>query len=76
MIHGQRFFVVADDDLHLSMFRLDDVDYFQAVRLLAGELPAEKKARKAAKPDFEALALYAALQLADCNIEGALVCGE
>lgn len=125
VIHGQRFFVVADDDLHLSMFRLDDADYFQALRLFTGELPVEKKARKAAKPDFEALTLlpaqlayphgallvlgsgstaqrqravlvpfaandalsdarevldwsplYASLQLADCNIEGALVCGE
>lgn len=125
VIHGQRFFVVADDELQLGVFRLDDADYFQALRLLAGELPTEKKARKAAKPDFEALTqlsaqpayphgallalgsgstaqrqrsvlvpftadnalsdarevldwspLYASLQLADCNIEGALVCGE
>ncbi len=125
VILEQYFYVVADDALHLGVFRLDDADYFQPLRLLAGELPAEKKARKAAKPDFEALTLlpacadypfgtllalgsgstaqrqqavllpfdkqnelssaaitlnlaplYAALALADCNIEGAVICGE
>ena len=48
VIQGQYFYVVADDALHLGVFRLDDADYFQPLRLLAGELPAEKKARKAA----------------------------
>lgn len=125
VIWGQYFYVVADDALHLGVFRLDDADYFQPLRLLTGELPAEKKARKAAKPDFESLLLwparadypfgallalgsgstaqrqqavllpfnkqnelsntvitlslaplYAALALADCNIEGAVICGE
>ena len=125
VIQGQYFYVVADDALHLGVFRLDDADYFQPLRLLAGELPAEKKARKAAKPDFETLLLwpacsdypfgallvlgsgstaqrqqavllpfdeqgelsntvitlnlaplYTALALADCNIEGAVICGE
>lgn len=119
------FFVVADDDLHLYVFSLDDEAFVRRVRLCEGELPADKKLRKAQKPDFESLTLlsacddyphgallavgsgstanrqqavlipllennepsdtvqiinlaplYAALSLADCNIEGAVVCCE
>lgn len=122
---GSTLYVVADDALHLGVYKLDDPHFAQHLRLREGDLPADAKARKKAKPDFEALALlppapqhphgallavgsgsktnrqqavlvpldaqghatptvttldfaplYAALQLDDCNIEGAVVCGE
>lgn len=58
---GLRLFVVADDELHLGVFSLADECPGQLLRLFDGELPVEKKARKAAKPDLEALALLPAL---------------
>lgn len=60
VIQGNHCYVVADDALHLGIFRLDDPDFFQPLRLLGGELPEEKTARKAAKPDFESLVLLPA----------------
>ncbi|MCC7516883.1 MAG: hypothetical protein IT470_06035 [Pseudomonadales bacterium] len=125
VILGNTVYVVADDALHLGIYKLDDPHFAQYLRLREGDLPADKKARKNLKPDFEALAwlpptpqyshgallavgsgskanrqravlvpldaqghvtsiihtldfapLYAALQLDDCNIEGAVACGE
>jgi hypothetical protein len=58
---GERLYVVADDELHLGLFSLADEDPGRLVRLFEGELPAPKAARKAAKPDLEALALLPAL---------------
>ncbi len=54
------FFVIADDDLHLHVFSLDDDAFVRRVRLRDGELPDDKKMRKAAKPDFESLTLLPA----------------
>lgn len=54
------FFVIADDDLHLHIFSLDDGAFVRRVRLCDGELPDDKKLRKAAKPDFESLTLLPA----------------
>lgn len=55
---GERLFVVADDEVHLGVF---DSSAMQApgalVRLLEGDLPHDKGARKKAKPDLETLAL-------------------
>jgi hypothetical protein len=50
---GSRFYVVADDELHLGVF--DGSDPGSMVRLFDGELPDETKARKKLKPDLEAL---------------------
>ncbi len=62
---GHRLYVVGDDELHLGMF--DDARHTAAptphpvpgtlLRLLDGHLPSAAKARKAAKPDLETLAL-------------------
>ena len=57
----ERLFVVADDELHLGVFDLGEPAPGRLVRLFEGSLPAEKKARKAAKPDLEALALLPAM---------------
>jgi len=59
---GRRVVVVADDELHLGLFEeAADSDTAAApgtlMRLLEGELPAEKGQRKKAKPDLETLAL-------------------
>ena len=129
VIIGETFYVIADDALHLGVYKLDDPTFEKTIRLRDGELPADKKERKKVKPDFEALVLlppqlspvqnypygallalgsgskdnrqqavlipfnvqgnathnvmpldlttlYQSLGLADCNIEGAVVCGE
>lgn len=49
------FYVVADDELHLGRFPVDGDAPGELLRMLTGELPAEPKQRKRAKPDFEAL---------------------
>jgi hypothetical protein len=51
--HG-RVYVIADDEQHLGVF--DDIrSPGRLMRLLDGELPAAKKARKRVKADFEVL---------------------
>ena len=50
----QRLYVIADDLLTLAVYDLQGVRK-QSIRLLPGELPDEHAARKAQKPDFEAL---------------------
>ncbi|WP_252275657.1 DUF6929 family protein [Pseudomonas subflava] len=67
---GERLFVVADDELHLGLFGLDDPGPGRVLHLFEGELPAEKNARKAAKPDLEALVRLPALP---GHAEGALL---
>lgn len=52
----QRLFVVADDEHMLAVFDLSGERAGRLQRLFAGELPDKPKARKAAKPDLEALA--------------------
>jgi hypothetical protein len=52
----QRLYVIADDEHQLGVFDLADAGPGSLRRLFDGELPAAAKARKAAKPDLEALA--------------------
>jgi hypothetical protein len=58
--HGARFFVVADDELHLGIFATDDLRAELPLRLLPGKLPHKADKRKQEKPDFEALCLLPA----------------
>lgn len=53
---GQRLFVVADDEHTLAVFDFSGERAGRLHRLFDGELPDKPKARKAAKPDLEALA--------------------
>lgn len=53
---GRRLFVVADDEHTLATFDLTGEHPGRLHRLFDGELPDKRKARKAAKPDLEALA--------------------
>lgn len=53
------FYVIADDQLSLGFFLPDGE--FQIFPLLPGELPLEPRMRKAAKPDWESLALIPGL---------------
>jgi len=53
---GQRLFVVADDEHTLALFDLSGDRPGRLHPLFNGELPDKPKARKAAKPDLEALA--------------------
>lgn len=57
---GQRLYVVADDENMLGVFGLADERPGTLLRLFRGELPAAPEARKAAKPDLEALVLLPA----------------
>jgi hypothetical protein len=51
---ADRLYVLADDELSLGVYDLNGAPYAR-VPLLPGELPEEHAARKAQKPDFEAL---------------------
>jgi len=55
VIAGQFLYVVADDELHLGVFERDGQRDGIAVRLFPGDLPTDAAARKARKPDLEAL---------------------
>lgn len=57
---GQHLFVVADDELGLGLFDLDKDTPGSLLPLSAGPLPQDPAARKAAKPDCEALVLLPA----------------
>ena len=50
-------YVVADDELHLGVFRANSSEPGHLVRLFEGELPARSADRKKQKADFEALTL-------------------
>ncbi len=52
---GNRLFVVADDENYLAVFDLSNREPGRLVPLFDAELPLRHKARKAAKPDCEAL---------------------
>jgi hypothetical protein len=54
---GSFLYVVADDELHLGIFRTTGRDPGELVRLFDGALPLPKAERKRAKPDLEALTL-------------------
>ena len=54
---GSFLYVVADDELHLGVFRSTDAKPGHLIRLFPGELPESKRERKARKPDLEALSL-------------------
>lgn len=54
LVHiGDTLCIVADDEHHLALFELNDDASGRLLRLLPGDLPRKKKARKAVKPDFE-----------------------
>ncbi|MBC7618941.1 MAG: hypothetical protein H7293_08140 [Candidatus Saccharibacteria bacterium] len=78
---GAQLFVVADDELHLGVFE-DTLGGCGAlrpgrlVRLLDGDLPAERGARKKAKPDLETLALLPPLPGCTCGALLALGSGS
>ena len=55
VLRGQQLFVVADDEHHLAIFDLARPEPGRLLALFDGALPPHPKARKAAKPDCEAL---------------------
>lgn len=54
-IAGNTLYVVADDELVLGVFSMQDTLPGQTLTLISGVLPTDPKQRKAAKPDFESL---------------------
>jgi hypothetical protein len=73
---GHRLFVVADDEHHLGVFDLHSSEPGVLVPLFDGELPLKHKARKAAKPDCEALLLLPAFAGYPCGALLALGSGS
>jgi hypothetical protein len=67
---GPWLYVVSDDALHLALFPREGTAPGRSFLLFPGELPLEPLARKAAKPDLEALCLLA--PFSDCP-QGALL---
>ena len=57
-----RFFVVADDEVHLGVFDAVASAPLRLVRLFDGDLPQPAQQRKKLKPDLEALMLLPALK--------------
>ncbi len=55
VVSGENLFVVADDELYLAVFPLHGQGKGSLTRLFPGELPGEYDARKARKPDLEAI---------------------
>jgi hypothetical protein len=52
---GRYLYVIADDELHLGMFRARGRDPGTLVELHPGDLPLSRKERKRRKPDFESI---------------------
>ena len=52
---GRYLYVIADDELHLGMFRARGREPGTLIELHAGDLPLSKKERKRRKPDFESI---------------------
>ncbi len=73
---GDFLYVVADDELHLGCFRRWGDDAGCLVRIFPGALPREHAARKAAKPDLEALVQLPAFPGYDCGALLALPSGS
>lgn len=67
---GSWLYIVADDALHLAVFPREGAAPGRTIRIFPGELPLEPQARKAAKPDLEALCLL--VPLTGC-LHGALL---
>ena len=67
---GAFLYVVADDELHLGVFRTGSSAPGRLIRLFHGELPQPPAERKAKKPDLEALTVLPAST--DCHY-GALL---
>jgi len=59
-VAGRHVYVVADDQMCLACFDLDSNEPGEWLRLFEGDLPAEHKARKAKKPDLEAICVLPA----------------
>jgi hypothetical protein len=57
LVRAVFLYVVADDELHLGVFRADGRAPGELVRLFDGALPAPKSERKREKPDLEVLTL-------------------
>jgi len=57
---GEFVYVVADDELHLGVFRVGSAVPGRLLRVFEGELPGAPAERKARKPDLEAIALLPA----------------
>ena len=81
---GNRWYVIADDELHLGIFEerpkpASNSRRFKKGRLfglLAGTLPDGPEQRKAAKPDFESLALLPAFSSPSTGVLFALGSGS
>lgn len=81
---GKRWYVVADDELHLGVFKEPSqvtgkskkLKKGTLYRLLDGTLPSGKKQRKAAKPDFESLMLLPAFGSPSAGVLFALGSGS
>jgi hypothetical protein len=56
VVAGNLLYVVADDEHHLGVFTVDGQREGELVRIFPGDLPHDPAARKAEKPDLEALA--------------------
>ena len=57
---GGYLYVVADDELHLGMFRARSREPGTLIELQAGDLPLSSKERKRRKPDFESIVVLPA----------------
>lgn len=56
LVRAQKYaYVVADDALHVGVFKYPGKAPVQLIPVFEGKLPAPAKARKAVKPDLEAL---------------------
>ena len=55
VVAGDCLYVIADDELHLGVFPVQGHGDGKLMRLFPGDLPDKPEARKAAKPDLEAL---------------------
>lgn len=67
---GNRFYIVADDELHLAVFEKDTKKLGSWIRLLPGALSLDYDQRKKEKPDLESIALLSPYEYAP---DGALL---
>lgn len=68
--------MVADDEHHLALFSHGDDRAGRILRLLPGNLPRNKKKRKAVKPDFEILVALPSMDGQHSNLLCALGSGS
>jgi hypothetical protein len=59
-VAGKHVYIVADDQLCLACFKLDDDEPGDWLRLFSGDLPSEHAQRKKVKPDLEAICVLPA----------------